>query len=60
MIAKDAEAAAAAAAYLIAATTAFLFSYRSQKQKTQIDYLCNAYLQSVVKMKKMRLCQGIK
>jgi hypothetical protein len=43
MIAKDAEAAAAtAAAYLIAATTAFLFSYRSQKQKTQIDYLCNA------------------
>jgi hypothetical protein len=42
MIAKDAEAAAAAAAYLTAAITAFLFSYRSQKQKTQIDYLCNA------------------
>jgi hypothetical protein len=38
MIAKDAE--AAAAAYLIDATTAFLFSYRSQKQKTLIDYLC--------------------
>jgi hypothetical protein len=43
MIAKDAEAAAATAAvYLIAATTAFLFSCQSQKQKTQIDYLCNA------------------